>query len=84
MSAAAATPEQLAEIRTLLAERRLRLYGQARFTASARRAAWASLTVPAGYDTSHLLADENDADHSDCYQPHQDIDGYVDCDGKPL
>ncbi|MGH3584870.1 MAG: hypothetical protein ACRDQ0_00980 [Pseudonocardia sp.] len=24
------------------------------------------------------------ADHSNCYLPHLDIDGYVDCDGKPL
>lgn len=31
--------EQREEVRALLDERRLRLYGQARFTASARRAA---------------------------------------------
>lgn len=35
------TPEQRAEIRALLAERRMRLYAQARLTASTRRAAWA-------------------------------------------
>lgn len=36
----APTPKQRAEIRALLAERRMRLYAQARFTASARHAAW--------------------------------------------
>ncbi|WP_187285451.1 hypothetical protein [Streptomyces sp. OR43] len=40
MPTPAPSPEQLAAIRALLAERRLRLYGQARFTASARRNAW--------------------------------------------
>lgn len=35
------TPEQQAAIRALLAERRARLYAQARFTASTRRNAWA-------------------------------------------
>jgi hypothetical protein len=39
----APTPEQRAKIRALLAERRLRLYGQARFTAAARRAAWSTI-----------------------------------------
>ncbi|WP_327335871.1 hypothetical protein OG384_04355 [Streptomyces sp. NBC_01324] len=39
----APTPEQRAEIRALLAERRARLYGQARFTAATRRAAWTTI-----------------------------------------
>lgn len=34
------TPEQRAAVRVLLVERRARLYAQARFTASGRRAAW--------------------------------------------
>ena len=36
----ALTPEQRAVVRALLVERRARLYAQARFTASGRRAAW--------------------------------------------
>lgn len=34
------TVEQHAAVRALLAERRTRLFAQARFTASGRRAAW--------------------------------------------
>lgn len=36
----APSPEQQAAIRALLAERRMRLYAQARLTASTRRNAW--------------------------------------------
>ncbi|MDP5310411.1 hypothetical protein [Streptomyces poriferorum] len=36
-------PDVPAAIRALLVERRLRLYAQARFTASARRAAWTTI-----------------------------------------
>ncbi|WP_329616464.1 hypothetical protein OG244_28460 [Streptomyces brevispora] len=39
----APTPEQRAAVRALLAERRLRLHGQARFTAATRRAAWRTI-----------------------------------------
>ncbi|MER5277742.1 hypothetical protein ABT025_18565 [Streptomyces sp. NPDC002809] len=35
--------EQRADIRALLAERRIRLYAQARFTAAGRRAAWRTI-----------------------------------------
>ena len=29
--------------------------------------------------------DDDEADHSGCFQPHRDRDGeYVDCDGRPL
>ncbi|MFI6653236.1 hypothetical protein ACIBI8_37305 [Streptomyces sp. NPDC050529] len=37
------TPEQRAEIRALLAERRIRFYAEARFTDSTRRAAWTTI-----------------------------------------
>jgi hypothetical protein len=39
----APTPEQRAEIRDLLTERRARLYAQDRFTAAGRRAAWRTI-----------------------------------------
>jgi hypothetical protein len=29
-------------------------------------------------------ADDHEADHSGCYQPHLGPDGYIDCDGRPL
>ncbi|MGY0062796.1 hypothetical protein ACWY4P_40725 [Streptomyces sp. LZ34] len=34
---------------------------------------------------ARLIAEHDDeADHDGCFQPHRSIDGYVDCDGRPL
>lgn len=48
---APAPEEQRAAVRALLVERRARLYGQARFTASTRRAAWNLIRNTAREDT---------------------------------